>query len=85
MAWLDRLEAEHDNLAAAISWLPDQDQPGPVLQLSAMTWQYWWLRGHTEESARYGEVIVASGLAGIVLSAFTSRWLVLPIFTLRNC
>ena len=26
-----------------------------------MTWQYWWLRGHTEESARYGEVIVASG------------------------
>ena len=26
-----------------------------------MTWQYWWFRGHTEESARYGEVIVASG------------------------
>jgi len=26
-----------------------------------MTWQYWWLRGHTEENARYGEVIVASG------------------------
>jgi hypothetical protein len=26
-----------------------------------MTWQYWWLRGHTEESARYGEVVVASG------------------------
>jgi len=46
---------------AAISWLLDQDQPGSALQLSAMTWQYWWLRGHTEESARYGEVIVASG------------------------
>jgi predicted ATPase len=61
VAWLDRLEAEHDNLGAAISWLLDQDQPGPALQLSAMTWQYWWLRGHTEESARYGEVIVASG------------------------
>ena len=39
MAWLDRLEAEHDNLAATISWLLDQDQPGPALQLSAMTWQ----------------------------------------------
>ena len=60
-AWLDRLEAEHDNLGAAICWLLDQDQPGPARQLSAMTWQYWWLRGHTEESARYGEVIVASG------------------------
>ena len=61
VAWLDRLEAEHDNLGAAISWFLDQDQPGPALQLGAMTWQYWWLRGHTEESARYGEVIVASG------------------------
>jgi len=61
VAWLDRLEAEHDNLGGAISWLLDQDQPGPALQLTAMTWQYWWLRGHTEESARYREVIVASG------------------------
>jgi hypothetical protein len=61
VAWLDRLEAEHDNLGAAISWLLDQDQPGPALHLGAMTWQYWWFRGHAEESARYGEVIVASG------------------------
>ena len=61
VAWLDRLEAEHDNLGAAITWLLDQDQPGQALQLGAMTWQYWWLRGHTEENARYGEVIVASG------------------------
>jgi predicted ATPase len=61
VAWLDRLEAEHDNLGAAISWLLDQDQPAAALQLGAMTWQYWWLRGHTEENARYGEVIVASG------------------------
>jgi predicted ATPase len=61
VAWLDRLEAEHDNLGAAISWLLDQDQLGPAFQLGAMTWQYWWLRGHTEENARYGEVIVANG------------------------
>ena len=61
VAWLDRLEAEHDNLGAAISWLLDQDQPGPALQLGAMTWQYWWLRGHTEELARYSEATVASG------------------------
>jgi predicted ATPase len=61
VAWLDRLEAEHDNLGAAISWLLDQDQPGQALQLGGLTWQYWWLRGHTEENARYGEVIVASG------------------------
>ncbi|HEY7279023.1 MAG TPA: DUF4062 domain-containing protein [Trebonia sp.] len=61
VAWLDRLEAEHDNLGAAMSWLLDQDRPGTAFQLTAMTWQYWWLRGHTEECARYGEVVVASG------------------------
>ena len=61
VSWLDRLEAEHDNLGAAISWFLNQDQPGPAFQLGAMTWQYWWLRGHTEENARYGEVIVANG------------------------
>jgi predicted ATPase len=61
VAWLDRLEAEHDNLGAAMSWFLDQDQPGPALQLGAMTWQWWWFRGHTEEAARYGEAIVAGG------------------------
>ena len=61
VAWLDRLEAEHDNLSTSISWLLDQGQPGQAGQLTAMTWQYWWLRGHTEESAQYGEVIIASG------------------------
>jgi predicted ATPase len=61
VAWLDRLEAEHDNLSAAMSWFLDQDQPGLALQLGAVTWRFWWFRGHTEESARYGEVIVAGG------------------------
>jgi hypothetical protein len=32
VAWPDWLEAEHANLAAAISWLLDQDQPGLALQ-----------------------------------------------------
>ena len=61
VAWLDRLEAEHDNLGAAISWFLDQDQPGLAHQLGAMTWRFWWFRGHAEEYARYGEVIVANG------------------------
>jgi predicted ATPase len=61
VAWLNKLEAEHDNLSAAMSWFLDQDQPGLAHHLGAVTWRFWWFRGHTEESARYGEVIVASG------------------------
>jgi tetratricopeptide (TPR) repeat protein len=61
VTWLDRLEAEHDNLGAAMSWFLDQDQPGPAHQLGAATWRFWWLRGHAEEFARYGRAIVANG------------------------
>jgi predicted ATPase len=61
VAWLDRLEAEHDNLGAAMSWYLDQDQPERAQQLGAATWRFWWLRGHAEELARYGQAIVANG------------------------
>jgi predicted ATPase len=61
VTWLDRLEAEHDNLGAAMSWFLDQDQPERAHQLGAATWRFWWLRGHAEELARYGQAIVANG------------------------
>ncbi len=61
VAWLDRLEAEHANLGAAMSWFIDQDQPARAHRLGAATWRFWWLRGHAEELARYGQTIVAQG------------------------
>jgi predicted ATPase len=48
-AWLDRLETEHDNLLAAMSWLVE---PGPLeraVHLFLVTWRFWWLRGHAAE------------------------------------
>src|SRR5215831_17455662 len=60
VTWLDRLQAEHANLGAAMSWFLDRDQPAPAQQLGAATWRFWWLRGHAEEFARYGQTIVAS-------------------------
>jgi predicted ATPase len=59
LAWLDRLETEHDNLGAAMSWLIDQDELGPVLQVGMATWRFWWFHGHAEEFASYGEKILA--------------------------
>jgi predicted ATPase len=60
LAWLDRLEAEHDDLLAAMSWLVDQGPPEQALRLFSATWRFWWLRGHAAEFARLGEQIVAS-------------------------
>jgi hypothetical protein len=54
LEWLARLETEHDNLAAAMSWFIDQDQLEKAQRLGGATWQFWWLRGHAEELAAYG-------------------------------
>jgi predicted ATPase len=60
LAWLDRLEAEHDDLLAAMSWLVDQGPPEQALRLFSATWRFWWLRGHAAEFAPMGEQIMAS-------------------------
>jgi len=60
LAWLDRLETEHGNLGAAMSWLIDQDQPGPAIHLSWATWRFWWLHGHSAELASSGDILAKS-------------------------
>ena len=60
LAWLDRLETEHGNLGAAMSWLGEQDQLEQAIQLSWATWRFWWLRGHAEELASYVDILAKS-------------------------
>src|SRR5215831_4576367 len=60
LAWLDRLETEHGNLGAAMSWLVEQGQLESAIQLSWATWRFWWLRGHAEELASFGDVLPGS-------------------------
>jgi predicted ATPase len=59
LAWLDRLETEHDNLWAALSWLAGHGQLEQAVHLSLVTWRFWWLRGHAAELARLGDDLVA--------------------------
>jgi predicted ATPase len=54
LAWLDRLENEHGNLGAAMSWLVDQGKIESAADLSWATWRFWWLHGHAEELVSYG-------------------------------
>jgi tetratricopeptide (TPR) repeat protein len=58
LAWLDRLEGEHDDLLAAVSWLVDQGPVVGAVHLFWVTWKFWWLRGHTVELARLGDDLV---------------------------
>jgi predicted ATPase len=59
VAWLDRLETEHGNLGAAMRWFLDQSHPGLTDRMGALTWRFWWFRGHAEEFARYAEMTIA--------------------------
>ncbi len=59
LAWLDRLETEHDNLWAAVSWLVDHGPLEQAVHLIVVTWRFWWLHGHAAELARPGDDFVA--------------------------
>ena len=46
--WLDRLEAEHDNVRAALRWALDKDVE-TALRLAAGLREFWLFRGHLTE------------------------------------
>jgi predicted ATPase len=59
LAWLSRLEAEHDNLWAALSWMVDSEHIERAHDMFWVTWRFWWLRGHAAELAGLGEQMAA--------------------------
>jgi len=59
LAWLGRLETEHGNLWAAMSWLVGHGPLERAVHLFLVTWRFWWLRGHAAELVHWGDEIVA--------------------------
>jgi predicted ATPase/DNA-binding SARP family transcriptional activator len=49
MAWLDRLEREHDNLRAALAWLVMTGDAKAGLRLGGALQFFWLVRGHLRE------------------------------------
>ena len=55
--WLERLDAEHNNIRAALGWYREHDPPA-ALRLAASMSAFWSLRGHhTEGRQRLGELL----------------------------
>jgi predicted ATPase len=59
LPWLDRLETEHDNLLAGLSWLVDHGPFEQAVHLFLVTWRFWWLRGHATEFVDLGDRMAA--------------------------
>jgi predicted ATPase/class 3 adenylate cyclase len=57
--WLERLEAEHDNMREALSWALAGEEAGLGLRLAGALWRFWWLRGYYHEGRRWLEEALA--------------------------
>ncbi len=55
MLWLERLECDHNNLRAALSWTIAAGKPELTTRLCAGLWRFWHARGHMSEGRRWLE------------------------------
>jgi predicted ATPase/DNA-binding SARP family transcriptional activator len=61
--WLNRLEAEHENLRAAAAWSLERKAATPALRLvGALSW-FWSTRGHYRETRELSAQILSSSFA----------------------
>ncbi len=64
LLWLDRLEAEHNNLRAAMNRVLDQGDGSVALRLALRLWEFWETRGYRREGRAWLERALA--VAGTV-------------------
>ncbi len=62
LSWLERLDAERDNLRAALTWAAEAGEADIGLWTGAALWRYWQLRGFESEGRERLEDLLALGL-----------------------
>ncbi len=59
VAWLQRLEADHDNLRAALRWSLDCDETEAALRLGSALSLFWDTRGYVREGREWLDELLA--------------------------
>jgi predicted ATPase/class 3 adenylate cyclase/Flp pilus assembly protein TadD len=62
LEWLERLEAEHDNLRAALSWSLGGADAELGLRLAGALWYFWSFRGYFSEGRGWLEEAIAGNV-----------------------
>ncbi|MBV9414451.1 MAG: hypothetical protein JO363_05685, partial [Solirubrobacterales bacterium] len=60
LAWLERLEADHDNFGAALDWLLAESVEDGA-RLASLLWPFWYRRGFYREAQMWFEQALARG------------------------
>ena len=68
-SWLDRLEAEHDNLRGALSWsLNETGGVSAALELISGLWRFWEIRGYLTEGRQWIDRALAASPSDVSLN-----------------
>jgi predicted ATPase len=59
LQWLERLEVEHDNMRAALSWTLERKEVEVALRMGGALWGFWSARGYKSEGRGWLEEALA--------------------------
>ena len=60
--WLDRVEAEHDNVRVALAWFLETGAAELALEVATALRSFWEFRGHLPEGRRWLDEALAAGV-----------------------
>jgi predicted ATPase len=73
-AWMNRLEGEHDNLRAALTWALESHEDEAALRLVGAVWRFWQIHGHVNEGHQWLKAVIAQSAAIKTLPRAKALW-----------